>query len=141
MQTFTMPSSKPNPNPKKAKYYGAMAVGPNVFLATHTDKDYAYSAVSVHCRFPCQMDKERILAYFAFPALGIAIPLRMGDVLLFNPNEPHCIYSRVTDTDYLYCVSLYLKSAIIGLNDNSIPLTDVQKSTLGYKKSRLNLAI
>ncbi len=118
-----------------------MAVGTNVFLATHTDKDYAYSAVLVHCRFPCQMDKERILAYFAFPALGIAIPLRMGDVLLFNPNEPHCIYSRVTDTDYLYCVSLYLKSAIIWLNDNSIPLTDVQKSTLGYKKSRLNLAI
>jgi len=139
--TFTMPPSRSNPSPQKAKYYGAMAVGQNVFLATHTDKDYAYSAVSVHCRFPCQINKQRILAYFAFPALGIAIPLRIGDVLFFNPNEPHCFSSRVTETDHLYCVSLYLKSALIGLNDNSIQLTDAQKSALEYKKSRLNLAI
>ena len=132
--TFTMPPSKSNPNPKKAKIYGAMAVGSNVFLATHTDKDFAYSAVSVQCRRECHMNEESILVYFAFPALGIAIPLKVGDVLFFNPNEPHCITSRVKEIDDLYCVSLYLKSATIGLNNNSIPLTDVQKSVLGYKK-------
>jgi hypothetical protein len=136
--TFTMPPSKSNPNPKKAKVYGAMAVGVNVFLALHTDKDFAQSAVSVLCRSECNQNEERILAYFAFPALGIAIPLKKGDVLFFNPNEPHCITSRVSETDHIYCVSLYLKSATIGLNNNSIPLTDDQKSVLEYKN---NLAI
>jgi hypothetical protein len=135
--TFTMPPSKSNPNPKVAKIYGAMAVGFNVFLATHTDKDFAYSAVSVQCKNECHMNKERILVYFAFPALGIAIPLKVGDVLFFNPNEPHCITSRVNEIDDLYCVSLYLKSASIGLNNNSIPLTDMQKSVLGYKKGMM----
>ena len=135
--TFTMPPSKSNPNPKIAKIYGAMAVGSNVFLATHTDKDFAYSAVSVQCRHECHMNKESILVYFAFPALGIAIPLKVGDVLFFNPNEPHCITSRVKEIDDLYCVSLYLKSATIGLNNNSIPLTDVQKSVLEYKKVKM----
>lgn len=135
--TLTMPPSKSNPNPKKAKVYGAMAVGINVILATHTDKDYAHSAVSVLCRSECHRNEERILAYFAFPALGIAIPLKVGDVLFFNPNEPHCITSRVSETDHIYIVSLYLKSATIGLNDNSIPLTDDQKSVLDYKKSKM----
>ena len=134
--TLTMPPSKSNPNPKKAQIYGAMAVGTNAILATHTDKDFAYSAVSVQCRSECHRNEERVLVYFAFPALGIAIPLKVGDVLFFNPNEPHCITSRIMETDHIYCVSLYLKSATIGLNDNSIPLTDYQKSVLEYKKSK-----
>ena len=135
--TLTMPPSESNPNPKKAKVYGAMAVGVNVCLGTHTDKVFTLSAVSVQCRSECHQNEERILVYFAFPALGIAIPLKVGDVLFFNPNEPHCITSRVSETDHIYCVSLYLKSATIGLNDNSIPLTDDQKSVLEYKKSKM----
>jgi hypothetical protein len=135
--TFTMPPLKSNPYPKRAKIYGAMAVGSNVFLATHTDKDFAYSAVLVQCRRECHMNKESILVHFAFPALGIASPLKVGEVLFFNPNEPHSITSPVNDIDDLYCVSLYLKSATIGLNNNSIPLTDVQKSVLGNNKVKM----
>ena len=67
-----------------------MAVGVDVCLAIHTDKDFTLSAISVKCRSDCHPE-ERILAYFAFPALGIAIPLRVGDVLFFNLNEPLCI--------------------------------------------------
>jgi hypothetical protein len=134
--TMTMPPSASNPRPKKAKVYGAMAVGVDVCLATHTDKDFTFSAISVKCRSDCH-PKERILVYFAFPALGIAIPLRVGDVLFFNPNEPHCITSRVSETDSIYIVSLYLKSAVIGLNNNSIPLTVEQKSVLEYKNNKM----
>jgi len=134
--TFTMPPSESYPNPEKAKVYGAMAVGVDVCLATHTDKDFTLSAITVKCRSDCHPE-ERILVYFAFPALGIAIPLRVGDVLFFNPNEPHCITSRVSKTDQIYIVSLYLKSAVIGLNNNSIPLTVEQKSVLEYKNSKM----
>ena len=134
--TMTMPPSASNPQPKKAKFYGAMAVGVNVCLAIHTDRDFTMSAISVKCRSNCQ-PKERILVYFAFPALGIAIPLRVGDVLFFNPNEPHCITSRVSETDSVYIVSLYLKSAVIGLNNNSIPLTVKQKSVLDFKNNKM----
>ena len=135
--TFTMPPSTSNPCPKKATIYGAMAVGINVYLGTHTDTDFALSAVSVHCESSCHKNEERTLVYFAFPALGIAIALKAGDVLFFNPNEPHCVTSRVIESDQLYIVSLYLKSASIGLNNNSIPLTNVQKSVLEYKKCKM----
>lgn len=138
--TLTMPASKSNPNnpnPKKAQFYGALAVGIDVLLATHTDKDFAYSAVIVLCRSNEHMNDERVLVYFAFPALGIAIPLKLGDVLFFNPNEPHCITSRVNESDHIYCASLYLKSASLGLNNNSIPLTNNQKTVLEYKKGKM----
>ncbi len=73
---------------KKASIYGAIACGVNVYLASHVDADYTYSATSVHCRCEYHL-KDLILCYFAFPRLGIAIPLRPGDVLFFNPNEPY----------------------------------------------------
>ncbi len=77
-ETFSMPNL-----PQKASIYGAIACGINVYLASHVDVDYMYSATSVHCRREYHL-KDSILCYFAFPRLGIAIPLRPGDVLFFN---------------------------------------------------------
>ena len=45
--------------------------------------------------------------------------------------------SRVSETDSVYIVSLYLKSAVIGLNNNSIPLTVKQKSVLDFKNNKM----
>lgn len=57
----------------------------------------------------------------------MAVPLRPGDVIIFNPLEPHAISSRCEPDDEVFCVSVYLKSAVVGLNDNSIPLSPVEE--------------
>ncbi len=65
-----------------------------------------------------------IAQYFMLPELGLAIGLRPGDHLLFNPLFYHCISTK----DYtayrkkLYVASYYLKTAVVGGNDNSIPI-------------------
>jgi len=62
---------------------------------------------------------DRIVIYFAFPRIGIAVALRPGDFLLFDPQEPHSISSCCKAEDEIFCASSYLKTAIVGLNDNS----------------------
>ncbi len=62
---------------------------------------------------------DRIAIYFAFQRIGIAVALRPGDFLLFDPQEPHSISSRCKAEDKIDCASSYLKMAIVGLNDNS----------------------
>jgi len=116
---------------EKASIYLAFACGVNVYLASHTDADSTYSATSVHRRGQ-YIEDDTILCYFAFPRLGFAIPLRAGDVLFFNPKEPHCLSSRVHNEDEIYCVSLYLKSNNIGKHDNGIPLTPHEETRLQY---------
>jgi beta-galactosidase beta subunit len=62
---------------------------------------------------------DRIVCYFAFPRIGIAVALRPGDFLLFDPQEPHSISSCCKTEDEIFCASSYLKTAIVGLNNNS----------------------
>jgi hypothetical protein len=59
------------------------------------------------------------MCYFAFPRIGMAVALRSGDFLLFNPLEPHSISSRCKSGDKLFDISSYLKREVVGLNDNS----------------------
>ncbi len=101
-------------------------VGINVCLPVHCDRDFTYSAVTVITRDGYESDD--ILCYFCFPCLGFAVPLRAGNVLFFNPNQPHCVSSRYSKDDEIYVVSLYLKYQNISLNDNDIPLTDKMKN-------------
>ncbi len=68
------------------------------------------------------------MAYFCFPTLGIAVALRPGDFFLFNPTIPHCLSSRCRNDDNVISVSSYLKTAVVGLNDNSLPLSDDQEA-------------
>jgi hypothetical protein len=78
-----------------------------------------------------------IVVYFCFPTLGVAVPLRRGDFLLFNALIPHCILSRCKQTNNIYCVSMYLKSAIVGMNNNLMPLTTKQAIlSKRYQKSK-----
>ena len=122
-KTFT-PS---NPKSTCANIYGGMAFGTNVFLRCHTDQDFtmSISQVFVEGKANYNLDDD-VIVYFCFPTLGTAVPLRPGDYLLFNPLIPHCISSRCKNEDKIMCVSMYLKTAIVGLNDNSLPLTPSQ---------------
>merc|ERR1712127_557412 len=115
---------------RRSKYIGACALGVNVCLNMHQDLgDFSWSDTSVHLSGD-HRPSDRVLAYFCFPTLGIAVPLRCGDHLLFNPAVPHMVSSRSRTSDKIYCVSLYMKKNLLGGNDNSLPLDETQKFIL-----------
>ena len=80
-----------------------------------------------HFRNPRQIPKFLDHSDFGFPRLGVAVPLRPGDVLIINPLEPHSVSSRCYESDEVFCFSAYLKSSNVGLHDNKLELTPVEK--------------
>ncbi len=108
--------------------WGSLACGKNYFLNSHVDEDFFYSLTTVasECGLHKQIDRYMIDAevcnFFTFPEQGIAVALRPGDMLIFNPQYHHCLSSRTSnfDTDDVFCLSLYLKTAVVGKNDNSM---------------------
>jgi len=107
--------------------FGALGFARNVHLSSHRDDDFAKSVVSVHKKGHGYGLSDSIVAYFCFPRLGIAIALRPGDILIFNPCEYHSISSRCKNSEQIYVTTVYLKTLVVGLNDNSRPLTDEQE--------------
>lgn len=116
-----------DPQQASAKFFGGIAFGSNVFLRCHTDQDFTMSISQVFCKDKSHYGvDDDVIVYFCFPTLGVSVPLRPGDYLLFNPLIPHCISSRCKYDDDIMCVSMYLKTAIVGMNDNSLELTPSQ---------------
>jgi len=111
----------------RTKYFGSIAFGCNVFLRCHTDNDFTFSMAHIlladHDSYKLDDD---VVVYFCFPTLGVAIPMRPGDFLLFNAKIPHCISSRCDINHKIMCISMFLKTAVVGLNNNLIPLTPLQ---------------
>ena len=101
------------------KYYGGLAFGCNLFLRCHTDDDFTMSMAHVHLKGKDQYSlSDNVVVYFCFPTLGVAVPLRPGDFLLFNAQIPHCVSSRCKHTDQIMVLSMYLKTSVVGLNNN-----------------------
>ena len=131
-KTFT--SSNDNYN---AQFFGGIAFGTNVFLRCHTDADFTFSIIQVFLKGKLKyLPHDDIVVYFCFPTLGVAVPLRPGDYLLFNARIPHCISSRCKLEDEIMCTSTYLKTAIVGMNNNDLPLTNDQARILNNYKSK-----
>ena len=101
----------------------SLAVAANVVMEMHTDQDFLMGCASAiggrgfRTHDPLGTD---ILQYFCFPTAGTAIGLRNGDLLLFNPQIPHCVSSKATMDEDVVCTSFYLKTAIVGGNDNDV---------------------
>ncbi len=104
---------------KTAGYYNSLGFGIIVYLKSHIDQDFTMSIVQAHINNQDYQVDNKILCYFAFPRIGMAVALRPGDFLLFNPQEPHSISSRCRSEDEIFCISSYLKTGVVGLNDNS----------------------
>jgi hypothetical protein len=101
------------------KYYGGLAFGCNLFLRCHTNNDFTMSMAQVHLKGKDQYTlADDVVVYFCFPTLGVAIPLQPGDFLLFNAQIPHCVSSRCKHTDQIMVLSMYLKTSVVGLNNN-----------------------
>jgi hypothetical protein len=93
----------------------------------HTDADITMSIAQIFLKGKeLYTDKDDVLVYFCFPTLGVAVPLRPGGFLLFNALILHCVSSGCRQDDSIICVSIYLKSAVIGMNNNDLSQTNKQ---------------
>jgi hypothetical protein len=107
----------------RSSIYSGIAFGVNVFLRAHVDDDFTYSVIQVHVDDMDYAFDDDVVCYFCFPGLGCAVPLCPGDFLLINALEPHCLSSRCRVDYNMFAVSSYLKTAVVGGNNNSTPLT------------------
>jgi hypothetical protein len=124
------PTDNPStPRISPAKYFGAIAFGSNVFLRCHTDDDFVLSMAHVLLDGKdCYEADDDVVVFFCFPTLGIAIPMRPGDFLLFNSRIPNCISTRFQYSQKIMYVTMFLKTLVVGCNNNSLPLTPTQQS-------------
>ena len=105
--------------------------------AAHVDIDFFYSLLairSVHndsnACYGANTDAHPPAAqHFVFPTVSIAVALRPGDHLIFNPKISHCCSEKLKDytAHRVHLCAFYLKTAILGMNDNSKPLTCLQE--------------
>ena len=70
--------------------------------------------------------RQEPLAYLCFLCLGCVVPLGPGDAIIFNPLESHGLSSPIDPSVKSYLVVMYLKISTVGMNDNSLPLTEPQ---------------
>jgi hypothetical protein len=124
-----------------AGIWGSAAMGTNFCAAMHQDLDSFFSMLVVSS---CLKDEDLPFAervrhntlynapvchHFVFPTYGLAIPLRPGDHLLFNPLIFHGCSSKLKeyeDSD-ISLLAFYLKLATISGNDgDKIGLTKLE---------------
>jgi hypothetical protein len=127
----------PFQNGEKSKLFPAMACGLNVYLPAHVDNDAFLSVtMTVGADLPT-MDDTPVSHYFCFPSHGVAVPLRPGDLLIFNPCIIHCISSRADPTQDYFCLSFYLKTLHASGNDSrKRPLTSLENDLLKVAEAR-----
>ncbi len=58
--------------------------------------------------------------------------MKPGDFVIFDATIPHCISSRCHNSDEIMCVSFYLKSRVVGMNDNCMPLSRDQMNMSSF---------
>jgi hypothetical protein len=128
-----------------AGMWGSAAMGTNFCAAMHTDLDSFFSMLVVSS---CLTDEKLPFAqrvrhntmfnapvchHFVFPTYGIAIALRPGDHLLFNPLIMHGCSSKLKEYNNadISLLAFYLKLATVSGNDaNSIELTALEQELL-----------
>jgi hypothetical protein len=69
---------------------------------------------------------DDVVVYICFPTLGVAVPLRPSDFLLFNAQIPHCVSSRCKHTDQIMVLLMYFKTSVVGLYNNELQLNTRQ---------------
>ncbi len=120
----------------ESKIFNAISYTKNAHLSCHTDMDFTQSVITCYKDgHACDIDDD-IVAYFCFPRIGMAVAMRPGDILVFNPREHHSVSSRCTHEHDIYFTAMYLKSAVVSLNDNTIPLTSEQEMCYTYFKNK-----
>jgi hypothetical protein len=111
----------------KTKFVAAMASSVNYSAPAHVDDDFLFSIHQVNVEGCLQWDD--VVQCFCFPTYGFAIGLRPGDVILFNPHVYHCLSekSEVYCSKDVHVTTFYVKTAHVGKNNNTVPLTEEEE--------------
>ena len=80
----------------------SLAIGLDFIKAAHIDDDPWYSIVSVLPQPGSDIPESTILQYFVFPNSKVLVPLRAGDVLVFNPRHAHCAANPQVTGVYIF---------------------------------------
>ena len=75
------------------------SVGRNYHSRCHIDHDYALSILSV---YNDSSDFNDIIHYFVFPDYDLKVPMRMNDVMVFNPLSYHSCSDPLDDRSYIF---------------------------------------
>jgi len=130
---WTMPTN--NEKGGGPRIFACLASARNYFSGAHRDKDFFYCAFTVMAKGKAIKQGKKastypkglpVAHYFCFPEYGLAVAMRPGDVLWFNPLHYHCCSQKTQaydDTD-VYVSSWYLKTAVVAGNSNKIELTN-----------------
>ena len=80
-------------------WFSQIAIATDYWSPLHTDVDIFRTLLCCYLE-RCEKEKykEEILFYFVFPSVGIAIPMRSTDILVFDSKIPHCA-SNTRDPD------------------------------------------
>lgn len=125
---------------RTTEVFSSIAFGMNVFLEVHTDDDAHWCVITIvgqsneegeivgdDAKYSLDDD---ICCYFCLPEYKASVPLRPGDVLVFNANEPHAVSSRCREDQRFMCVSMYVKSKVVGTNNIETEFTSLQQKAL-----------
>jgi hypothetical protein len=131
----------------KDRIWASIAASYNYISPAHVDNDAFMTALTVsyvpelYCRRKyCYKGKDLPIAvYMCFPEQGIAVALRPGDVIFFNPQYYHCVSGRTVDyyAEKVHLTSFYMKSMQLGLNDNSIPFEQTEASFVSLSEKKI----
>jgi hypothetical protein len=117
----------------------------NNFVSCHMDEDYTlcYLSVVANNKLPLSVHAnwnkvDPILLYFCFPELGYSVPLRNGDILIFDSTLKHCASSRCDFQTDVITVAQYCSTSVVSNNDNT---QDVQQLLLQDKATLLSPSV
>jgi hypothetical protein len=87
------------------------SIGKDYWSAMHVDDDYFFTTLACFSPDP-EKHKDAILYHFVFPEYGLAIPMRHGDILIFNPTVMHCCTNPRIEGSYI-CSAYVSKKTIL----------------------------
>lgn len=105
-------------------YFPSIAIILNGYVSLHVDEDFSLSVLTIVAKGILKKNSP-ILVYFCHPSIGRAMGLRCGDVVAFDPREPHFMSSRVDPSIDVICCAQYFKTGVAGRNDNQQDLSEV----------------
>jgi hypothetical protein len=123
------------PGCRNSPIFSSIPTAHKVCLNSHTDDDAIYGVVANLDLDPTKIPSidNDVSLYFSFPTLGLAIALRLGDILVFNPTIYHSISSCCNPQQNIWCPS----NAVFGGNDNLLLLENKQKEVIDLARSCL----
>jgi hypothetical protein len=93
-----------------ASFATQFSVGKNYWSPVHDDDDFFWTVLSVlDMNGKCRVDVP--LHWFIFPEYKVAVPLNVGDILIFNPRILHSSSNQTENDTFIF--SAYVSSKTV----------------------------